>query len=61
MLLVSGEMQVQYEGQEPVVMKAGTYAYGPAGLRHAATCSSDQDCILFIAFEEPVDAIAAGE
>jgi quercetin dioxygenase-like cupin family protein len=61
MVLVSGEMTVQYAGQEPVVMRAGTYAYGPARLQHVATCSSDQDCVLFIAFEEPVDAIAAGE
>jgi quercetin dioxygenase-like cupin family protein len=61
MVLVSGEMKVLYQGQETVVLKAGTYAYGPAKLAHEATCSSDQDCILFIAFEEPVDAIAAGE
>jgi quercetin dioxygenase-like cupin family protein len=61
MVLLSGEMKVRYRGQEPVVLKAGTYAYGPANLPHDATCSSDQDCILFIAFEEPVDAIAAGE
>ncbi len=61
MILVSGEMKVQYKGQDPVVLKAGTYAYGPASLPHDATCISDQDCILFIAFEEPVDAIAAGE
>lgn len=61
MVLVSGEMKVQYQGQEPVVLKAGTYAYGPANLPHEATCTSNQDCILFIAFEEPVDAIAAGE
>lgn len=61
MVLVSGEMTVQYAGQESVVMKAGMYAYGPARLQHVATCSSDQDCVLFIAFEEPVDAIAAGE
>jgi len=61
MLLVAGEMRVQYEGQDAVVLKVGTYAYGPATLRHDATCVSDQDCILFIAFEEPVDAIAAGE
>jgi quercetin dioxygenase-like cupin family protein len=61
MVLVSGEMTVRYEGQEPVLMKAGTYAYGPANLPHEATCGSDEDCILFIAFEEPVDAIAADE
>ncbi len=56
MVLVSGEMQVRYEGEAPAVLKVGTYAYGPAQLPHDATCISDQDCVLFIAFEEPVDA-----
>lgn len=56
MVLVSGEMQVRYEGQAPVVLTAGTYAYGPANLAHDATCNSDEDCVLFIAFEGPVDA-----
>jgi quercetin dioxygenase-like cupin family protein len=58
MVLVSGEMEVDYEGQDPVVLKTGTYAYGPARLSHEATCNSDEDCVLFIAFEEPVDAVA---
>lgn len=57
MVLVSGEMQVEYEGQDPVILKPGTYAYGPANLSHSATCRSEGDCILFIAFEEPVDAV----
>ncbi|MCC5940031.1 MAG: cupin domain-containing protein [Balneolaceae bacterium] len=57
MVLISGEFQVEYEGQDPVVMHAGTYAYGPAELSHTATCISEEPCILFIAFEEPVDAI----
>jgi quercetin dioxygenase-like cupin family protein len=61
MVLIAGEMRVQYEGQDAVVLTAGTYAYGPARLRHDATCSSAHDCILFIAFEEPVDAVAADE
>lgn len=56
MVLVSGEMQVHYQGQTPVVLKVGTYAYGPAQLPHDATCNSDEDCVLFIAFEGPVDA-----
>ncbi|HEX7719971.1 MAG TPA: cupin domain-containing protein [Woeseiaceae bacterium] len=56
MVLVSGEMRVRYEGQAPVVLQAGTYAYGPANLPHDATCNSDEDCVLFIAFEGPVDA-----
>ncbi|HUD97509.1 MAG TPA: cupin domain-containing protein [Woeseiaceae bacterium] len=58
MVLVSGEMQVRYEGQEPVVLKTGTYAFGPPRLPHDATCRSATDCVLFIAFEEPVDAVA---
>ncbi|WP_018877963.1 cupin domain-containing protein [Thioalkalivibrio sp. ALE28] len=56
MVLVQGEMQVDYDDQEPVVLRPGTYAYGPARLAHTTHCISDEDCILFIAFEEPVDA-----
>ena len=57
MVLVSGAMEVDYEGQAPVVLEPGTYAYGPAGLPHTTTCRSDDACVLFIAFEEPVDAV----
>lgn len=58
MILVAGEMEVDYEGQDPVVLESGTYAYGPAELEHVTTCTSETDCMLFIAFEEPVDAHA---
>lgn len=61
MVLVSGEMRVTYAGQMPVTLKAGTYAYGPAEAEHDATCTSDEDCVLFIAFEKPVDAIPTGD
>lgn len=61
MVLVSGEMQVRYEGHEQETLKPGTYAYGPAGLSHDATCTSDDDCVLFIAFVDPVDAMPTGE
>jgi len=61
MVLIAGEMRVDYEGQEPVTLTPGVYAYGPAGLPHETHCVSDEDCILFIAFEEPVDAIAVAE
>jgi len=57
MVLISGEFHVDFEGQNPVVMTAGTYAYGPAELPHTASCVSEEPCVLFIAFEEPVDAI----
>lgn len=64
MVLVSGELRVAYDGQEAVVLRPGSYAYGPAKLPHAATCAAGDPCVLFIAFESPVDAepvAAAGE
>lgn len=59
MVLVSGELHVTYEGQPTTVLKSGMYAYGPAKLAHKAVCRSAVPCVLFIAFEAPVDAVAA--
>lgn len=56
MVLVSGRMTVQYQGNEPATLNAGDYAYGPAKLPHKATCETGP-CTLFIAFEQAVDAI----
>jgi mannose-6-phosphate isomerase-like protein (cupin superfamily) len=56
MILVAGEMHVTYDGHKPVVLRAGSYAYGPAKLPHSAECKGKADCVLFIAFEGPVDA-----
>lgn len=58
MVLVSGKMEVKYEGQEPAVITAGTYAYGPPEKNHEASCISEEPCVLFIAFSKPVDAFA---
>lgn len=58
MILISGELRVTYQGQPEAVLKAGSYAYGPAKRPHEGSCTSDNDCVLFIAFEGPVDAIA---
>lgn len=57
MVLVAGEMSVSYKGQAKVLLKPGMYAYGPAKLPHAATCTGSATCILFIAFESAVDAV----
>jgi len=57
MVLVAGELHVTYEGQKTAVMKTGTYAYGPAKLPHKAVCASNVPCVLFIAFESPLDAV----
>lgn len=56
MVLVSGELQVTYEGHDAAVLKPGSYAYGPAKLPHTARCAQGDPCVLFIAFEAPVDA-----
>ncbi len=56
MILVSGELHVTYEGQKTSVLKTGMYAYGPAKRKHHAYCASAEPCILFIAFESPLDA-----
>ena len=56
MILVSGDLDVDYQGAPPVTLRSGNYAYGPAGLPHTAACRGTQACTLFIAFEGPVDA-----
>ena len=61
MILVAGELQVTYDGQKPLTMRTGSYAYGPAGLPHVGRCVSDVVCVLFIAFELPVDAEAVAD
>jgi len=57
MILIAGELHVDYEGQETVVMKPGTYAYGPPGLPHSTHCLDGDACVLFIAFEDALDAV----
>ncbi|MDQ3666146.1 MAG: cupin domain-containing protein [Acidobacteriota bacterium] len=60
MILVSGELHVTYDGQKPFVLRPGSYAYGPAKAKHEARCASAGPCVLFIAFESPIDAVLAG-
>ena len=56
MILVSGELHVTYEGETEQIMKVGSYAFGPSTKPHIAKCGDKDPCVLFIAFEEPVDA-----
>ncbi len=56
-VLVSGELAAKYRGAPEAVLRAGHYAYGPAKLPHRAECRSSEPCILFIAFQEPVDLL----
>jgi quercetin dioxygenase-like cupin family protein len=58
MVLVAGELQVTYAGQPPFTMREGSYAFGPAKAPHEGGCVSKSPCVLFIAFESPMDAEA---
>jgi hypothetical protein len=57
MVLVAGELHVTYDGQELAILRQGTYAYGPAKRPHHGYCASADPCVLFIAFESPLDAV----
>jgi len=56
MVLVTGTMDVTYEDEKTQIMYPGTYAYGPAKKPHRAYCRKGETCVLFIAFEKPIDA-----
>lgn len=59
-VLLAGRVTVTYDGSKPLALKPGAYAYGPAKLPHEAVCAKGgSPCVLFIAFEEPVDAFPA--
>lgn len=59
MVLVNGELQVTYDGQSAAILRPGMYAYGPPGASHTAVCRSAEPCVLFIAFDGPVDVRTA--
>ncbi|APG59574.1 cupin domain-containing protein [Christiangramia salexigens] len=61
MVLISGSMEVTYEGEKATVLNPGSYAYGPAKKPHKARCLDSGPCVLFIAFEGPVDAFAGNK
>ncbi len=58
MILLSGELSVTYEDETTQVMETGSYAYGPSNKKHTAKCLSKEPCVIFIAFEDPLDAFA---
>ncbi|RKS53034.1 Cupin domain-containing protein [Gillisia mitskevichiae] len=57
MILLSGELEVTYKGEETQTLKQGYYAYGPAKKPHTGKCGNSGPCVLFIGFENPLDAI----
>ena len=61
MVLVSGELEVTYDNHETAIIKKGDFAYGPAKLPHKAYCKEGDDCILYIGFVAPLDAMPIEE
>jgi mannose-6-phosphate isomerase-like protein (cupin superfamily) len=55
MILISGEFHVDFDGHDPIVMRAGNYAWGPPGVPHTARCADRGTCLLFVAFVDPPD------
>lgn len=61
MILVSGELEVSYDKHKTALIKKGNFAYGPAQLPHKAYCKEGADCILYIGFVAPLDAVPLKE
>ena len=61
MVLLSGELEVTYQGEDPQTLKQGNYAYGPAKKPHSGKCGNAGPCVLFIGFENPLDAMPVNE
>ena len=55
MILISGEFHIDYDGHPPLVMGAGSYAWGPPGVPHTARCADRGTCLVFVAFVDPPD------
>lgn len=58
MTLVSGKLEVKYQGEKLMTLEKGSFAYGPPKHAHQAKCTSKESCVLFINFDEPIDAKA---
>lgn len=56
MILIKGKLELIYEGEEKIIVKSGSYMFGPPNKPHKGKCISEEPCILFIGFNKPVDA-----
>ena len=55
MKLVSGEMELNYEGQDTLSIESGMYVYAPEKLAYSGKCISSKPCELFVSFDDPVE------
>ncbi len=57
MILVSGTLDVTYDNHKKATIQTGEYAFGPAKIPHTAYCHKGNDCVLYIGFVAPLDAM----
>ncbi len=57
MIMIEGEFETTYVGQDSVTLKKGDYAFGPAGLAHDGYCASEKECIMYVGYDNPLDAV----
>jgi quercetin dioxygenase-like cupin family protein len=58
-VLVKGKFSVTFDGGRKASLDQGAYTLIPAGMPHSAKCEGPDQCVIFIGFEKPVDAIEA--
>lgn len=44
---ISGTFDFQLEGADTKALSSGSYVFVPAGVKHAAKCRADSDCMYF--------------
>lgn len=58
-VLVRGKFSVTFEGNRRAEVAPGAYTLIPGGTAHSARCEDGGSCVIFIAFDKPVDAMLA--
>jgi len=56
-----GKFSVTFEGGRAASLDQGAYTLIPAGMPHSAKCEGPEQCVFFIGFEKPVDAILSAK
>ena len=55
MIVLSGELELGHDGSETNTYTPGSYLYTPRRNAHGGHCRSEEDCVVFIALEQPLD------
>jgi quercetin dioxygenase-like cupin family protein len=61
MILISGDLEVQYQGEKVTVLKASSYTYSLERKLHRAKYLNNGPCVLFVAMVDLFDAVPIKE